>query len=98
MSINPILPRQDYFVLHKFYLFEQMDKAKVLFKFVIFISNRFYTITEICEIRLDFDNFDITETTAGVCTDSFAVTGNSGQNPLDLCGTLTGFHCKSLLF
>jgi len=55
-----------------------------------------HTITplnsEICEIRLDFDNFDITETTAGVCTDSFAVTGNSGQNPLDLCGTLTGFH------
>jgi hypothetical protein len=43
-------------------------------------------------LRLDFDNFDITETTAGVCTDSFAITGQSGQNPLDLCGTLTGQH------
>merc|ERR1712038_699610 len=48
--------------------------------------------SDICQIRLDFDNFDITETTAGVCTDSFAMTGPSGQNPLNLCGTLTGAH------
>merc|ERR1712156_353414 len=47
---------------------------------------------DICQMRLDFDNFDITETTAGVCTDSFAMTGPSGQNPLNLCGTLTGAH------
>ena len=45
-------------------------------------------------MRLDFDNFDITETTAGVCTDSFAMTGPSGQNPLNLCGTLTGAHSE----
>ena len=49
-------------------------------------------------MRLDFDNFDITETTAGVCTDSFTIAGQSGQNPLDLCGTLTGQHSKSLNF
>lgn len=48
--------------------------------------------TDICQLRLDFDNFDITETTAGVCTDSFAMTAPSGQNPLNLCGTLTDFH------
>ena len=45
-------------------------------------------------MRLDFDNFDITETTAGVCTDSLVVSGPTGRNPMDLCGTLTGMHCK----
>ena len=53
-------------------------------------------IADICQIRLDFDNFDITETTAGVCTDSFGISGPSGRNPLDLCGTLTGAHCEYL--
>merc|ERR1712038_570871 len=48
--------------------------------------------TDICQMRLDFVNFDITETTAGVCTDSFTATGPSGQNPMDLCGTLTKQH------
>merc|ERR1712241_47828 len=48
--------------------------------------------SDICQMRLDFTNFDITETTAGVCTDSFAMTGPSGQNPLNLCGTLTNQH------
>ena len=51
--------------------------------------------SDICQLRLDFDNFDITEsTTAGTCTDSFAMTGPSGQNPLNLCGTLTDFHSE----
>ena len=50
--------------------------------------------SDICQLRLDFDNFDITETTAGVCTDSFAMTAPSGQNPLNLCGTLTDFHSE----
>ena len=49
---------------------------------------------EICQLRLDFDNFDITETTAGVCTDSLGFTTQSSQNPQDLCGTLTGMHRK----
>jgi len=49
--------------------------------------------SDICQIRLDFDNFDITEvTTTGVCTDSFTITGPSGQNPHVLCGTLTNSH------
>merc|ERR1719273_1792576 len=48
--------------------------------------------TDICNLFLDFTNFDITETTAGVCTDSFLATGASGQNPTTLCGTLTGQH------
>jgi len=47
---------------------------------------------DICQLRLDFDNFDITEATTGLCTDTFAITGQSGQNPHDLCGTLTGQH------
>merc|ERR1712165_205550 len=48
--------------------------------------------SDICQMRLDFDNFDITETAAGVCTDSMVVTGPTGRNPMDLCGTLTGMH------
>merc|ERR1712038_571856 len=40
--------------------------------------------SDICQMRLDFDNFDITETTAGVCTDSMVVTGPTGRNPMDL--------------
>jgi len=47
---------------------------------------------DICQLRLDFDNFDITEVTDGLCTDSFAISGQSGQNPQNLCGTLTGQH------
>jgi len=47
---------------------------------------------DICQLRLDFDNFDITETTAGICTDSMGFTTPSSQNPQDLCGTLTGLH------
>ena len=50
--------------------------------------------SDICQLRLDFDNFDITETTAGVCTDSLGFTTPSSQNPQDLCGTLTGLHRK----
>ena len=53
------------------------------------------SFSDICQMRLDFDNFDITETTAGVCTDSLTVTGPTGRNPMDLCGTLTGMHRKS---
>merc|ERR1712008_359216 len=48
--------------------------------------------TNICQLRLDFDNFDIVETTAGVCTDSLTIAGPTGRNPMDLCGTLTGLH------
>jgi len=55
-----------------------------------------YTVTpistDICQLRLDFDNFDITETTAGVCTDSFAAAGPTSNNPNTVCGTLTTQH------
>ena len=58
----------------------------------------FWTFSDICQLRLDFDNFDITETTAGVCTDSFGTTTPAGQPPLDLCGTLTGSHCEFFFY
>ena len=45
-------------------------------------------------MRLDFDNFDLVETTTGVCTDSLTIGGPTGRNPMDLCGTLTGMHGK----
>merc|ERR1711971_448202 len=48
--------------------------------------------SEICQLRLDFTNFDIVETTVGVCTDSLTIAGPTGRNPMDLCGTLTGMH------
>ena len=53
-----------------------------------------YFFPDICQLRLDFDNFDIVETTAGVCTDSLTIAGPTGRNPMDLCGTLTGLHGK----
>ena len=60
---------------------------------------KYVLFSDICQLRLDFDNFDITEsTTAGTCTDSFAMTGPSGQNPLNLCGTLTDFHSEQNYF
>jgi len=46
----------------------------------------------ICQLRLDFDKFDLVETAAGVCTDSLTIGGPTGRNPMDLCGTLTGMH------
>ena len=54
----------------------------------------FCFFTEICQLRLDFTNFDIVETTVGVCTDSLTIAGPTGRNPMDLCGTLTGMHGK----
>ena len=54
----------------------------------------FVNFLDICQLRLDFDNFDLVETTTGVCTDSLTISGPTGRNPMDLCGTLTGFHGK----
>ena len=54
-----------------------------------------HTITvssDICQLRFDFDNFDIVETAAGACTDSFEMTSGSGRVYDKLCGTLTGQH------
>merc|ERR1711981_124397 len=56
-----------------------------------------YTVTpvnsEICQLRLDFDNLSISYgSSTGLCTDSFAMTGPSGQNPLNICGVLTNQH------
>merc|ERR1711993_113977 len=49
---------------------------------------------DICQLRLDFDNFDITETSpaTGTCTDTFDVTSGSSRDYFALCGTLTGQH------
>ena len=54
---------------------------------------------DICQIRLDFDNFDITETTpiVGTCVDSFDVTSGSSRTYYTLCGTLSGQHSKFLV-
>ena len=50
--------------------------------------------SEICQLRLDFDSFDITDGTTGSCTDSFDVTTGSSRSYYTLCGTLTGQHSK----
>ena len=49
---------------------------------------------DICQLRLDFDNFDITETSpaTGTCVDTFDVTSGSSRDYYALCGTLTGQH------
>jgi len=50
--------------------------------------------SDICQLRLDFDNFDLTETVAtNQCNvDTFGVTVGSGRVYHNLCGTLTGQH------
>ena len=52
--------------------------------------------SDICQLRLDFDTFDITETSPGdgTCVDSFLVTSGSSRTYPTLCGTLTGQHSK----
>ena len=48
----------------------------------------------ICQIRLDFDTFDIADpANTGACnTDFFDAVGGSGSNPPRICGTSTGQH------
>ena len=50
--------------------------------------------SDICQLRLDFDNFDLTETSpvVGSCVDTFDVTSGSSRDYFSLCGTLTGQH------
>ena len=48
--------------------------------------------SEICQLRLDLDNFDLTESTAGACTDAFDVTAGSSRDYFSLCGTNSGYH------
>ena len=54
-------------------------------------------VSEICQIRIDFDTF-VTEiaSATGICTDTFTVTGNTfgGNATPNFCGTLSGQHCK----
>ena len=56
-----------------------------------------YNITplssDICQLRLDMDNMDLTDTD-GACTDSFEVTSSSSRVYPTLCGTLSGQHSK----
>ena len=48
----------------------------------------------VCQIRLDFDTFDIADpTTAGACsTDYFDAVGSTGRNPPRICGSASGQH------
>ena len=52
--------------------------------------------SDICQLRLDFENLDLTETTAidGTCVDTFDVTSGSSRNYYALCGTLSSQHSK----
>ena len=55
--------------------------------------------SDICQLRLDLDVFDIAETTTtGACVDTFDVTTGSSRDYYALCGTLTGQHCKYIPF
>merc|ERR1711990_215516 len=48
---------------------------------------------DVCQLRLDFQTMSgYTVTTAGVCTDKFEATGQTGSNPPAICGTNTGYH------
>lgn len=51
--------------------------------------------SHICQLRLDFDHFDLTDNVVGgVCTDSFDVTVGSSRDYYSLCGTNSGYHGK----
>ena len=57
----------------------------------------FHSFSDICQIRFDFDTFSTTNTaTTGVCADTFTISDNSkgGNTTPNLCGTLSGQHCK----
>merc|ERR1712038_2057337 len=49
---------------------------------------------DICQLRLDFETFSgfATATTVSTCTDTLAVTGQTGVDPPSICGTNTGYH------
>jgi len=49
---------------------------------------------DICQLRLDFQTFSgfATATTVSTCTDTLAVTGQTGVDPPSICGTNTGYH------
>ena len=51
--------------------------------------------SDICQLRLDLDNFDLSESTAGACQDTFDVTVGSSRDYHTLCGTNSGYHGKS---
>jgi len=51
--------------------------------------------SDVCQLRFDFQTFTgftVAATTSGACTDSFAVTGQTGKAPPTICGTNTGYH------
>ena len=62
-----------------------------------------YSVTpmnsDICQLRLDLDAFDLAETATpdGTCIDTFDVTTGSSRDYYALCGTLTGQHCKYIV-
>ena len=55
--------------------------------------------SDICQLRLDLDAFDLAETATpdGTCIDTFDVTTGSSRDYYALCGTLTGQHCKDIV-
>ena len=56
--------------------------------------------SDVCQLRMDFDNFDLTETSpiVGTCVDTFDVTSGSSRDYFALCGTLSGQHSKFTSF
>merc|ERR1711997_646715 len=48
---------------------------------------------DVCQLRLDFQALSLaTAAATGLCSDSLAATGDSGQNPPTICGSNTGYH------
>ena len=54
---------------------------------------------DVCQLRFDFETFSgfAIASGTGICTDTFAVTGQTGVNPPSICGTNSGLHSKALL-
>jgi len=47
---------------------------------------------DVCQIRLDFQTMSGFAASVGICSDKFAIAGQTGVDPPSVCGTNTGYH------
>ena len=72
-------------------------EEKILKDFFNLILNP-TSFTEVCQVRLDFESFQIdgptatTEADGGACVDSLVVSGSSGLSSPVICGSNAGQH------
>ncbi len=73
----------------------------MVLKFDLILNGNFERlISDVCFLRLDFENFNIQgvadtlETDGGACVDTFNVAVTTNQNIPQICGQNSGQHSK----